>query len=680
MKAKSLIIICVLLVLMLVSIACALFPESLTPANQSLPSTSKQIDPTLVPASCDADQGTVLIVGDFEYSNDFVLETYYLEHAVALLDLTGFVKRDMEWELPVISQVLGYMEVDRKNNRGTFRLQLPARPAGIMNDVDNDSQSESGVQIFAVGYSPNLYGDPFSAGDDRSIGWPSYLASVITDRENKDEITGGKLIVWAADDQQEFPASFGKDGLLFTSDDPVAPLPAGYSVVDLDQTPFNIIRDEQVSLKLYEPADVAVKDFSNLSYSLAFERMFSIVRKEYAFNGIREKQPDWDALYSQVAPKVLEAEKRNDRRLLFLALREFTDAFKDGHVGLNGGDVGRRVFFEEAGNGYGMSLRELDNGQVVVVYIQPQGPADLAGIRVGAEVTSFNGQPIQEAIASVKPLFGPYSTDWAYRYDQVLFLTRAPNGAQAEVTFTNPGQTKPTTVTLKSVQELDSLFAADIFSDDTPLLPVTFEYLPSGVGYIRLNSNYDDLNLVIRLFERALKTFSEDEAPGIIIDVRQNSGGANLGLAGFLYDKDIIMGQLEYYSEKTGKFEPEGPREKIRPNSNQYRFKKSVLLVGPACFSACELEAYGFSQVPGMIIMGMYPTGGVEAEVARGKFELPAGMSITVPTGRYTLPDGSIFIEGVGVQPTQRIPITYENVLSDQDAVLLAAEQAILKP
>ena len=123
--------------------------------------------------------------------------------------------------------------------------------------------------------------------------------------------------------------------------------------------------------------------------------------------------------------------------------------------------------------------------------------------------------------------------------------------------------------------------------------------------------------------------------PGIIIDMRQNSGGAPLGLAGFLTDQTIQMGQLEYYSEKTGKFEPEGPRDVFEPNQEQYHFDKMAVLVAMGCASACELETYGFSQVPGMIVVGQTPTAGIEAEVARGQFLLPEGMSLQAPTGRF---------------------------------------------
>jgi hypothetical protein len=77
-----------------------------------------------------------------------------------------------------------------------------------------------------------------------------------------------------------------------------------------------------------------------------------------------------------------------------------------------------------------------------------------------------------------------------------------------------------------------------------------------------------------------------------------------------------------------------------------------------------------------MKVVGMTPSAGTEGEVARGEFKMPEGMSMQFPTGRFTLPDGSIFLEGTGVQPTVKVPITAETVLSP-DAVLKAAEDAL---
>lgn len=622
------------------------------------------------------------ITGTYEVTNDFVLATYYVENAVALIDMHGFVIRDLEWELPVDSQILGFMTFDAETLSGTFELDLPSQPEGEFNDVDNDGVEETGVQIFAVGYSPNVYGGPFSEGDDRSRGWPSYLASVKTDTENKDEVIGGKLVVWSPDANQQFPAGFGADGLLFTADDPVVAIPAGYSILDLDSDPFVITQEANPQLTLYEPQDIAVKDYSAMSYTEAFDTMFEVIRNEYAFAGIEGKSPDWDTLYTDLKPRVEKAEKDKDANAFYFALRDFTWAFKDGHVSMDGGDYADQDFGTVVSGGYGFAIRELDDGRALVIYTLEGGPAQTAGIQPGVEVTEFNGQPIAEAIAQAQS-YSNQSSDFAIRYQQARYLLRAQPGTEATVKFINLDGI-PEEVTLTAVEERQSFSRTSLYFgvDTNSLLPVDSEIIPAGndsVGYIRINSNYDDLNLVIRLFERALKQF-EGNVAGIVIDMRYNSGGAPLGLAGFLTDQEILMGQLEYFSEKSGKFEPEGLREKVFPNQNQYRFDKMVLLVGPACFSACEIESYGFSQVPGMIVVGQFPTAGVEAETARGSFNLPEGFSVTVPTGRFTLPEGGIFLEGQGVQPTLDVPVDATTALSTDDVVLQAGIDVVLQP
>ncbi len=620
------------------------------------------------------------IVGTFQYTND-IITVYYVEQAVALVDMYGFVQRDQEWEIPLASQTLGFLSLDPESKTGQYTLQLPARPNGQMVDVDNNGKQDRGVQIFAVAYWPNLSGGPYSEGDDRSFGWPTYLASVVTDSENQDEVVGGNLVVWAPDGNQKFPAGFGADKKLFTADDPVAPLPAGYSVVNLDREPFAVTQTPRPSLTLFEPKEAAIKDFSKDSYTAAFEKVFALVRKNYAFNGVPGKEPDWEKVYQQIQPRVAEAERKRDANAFYLAVRDFTWAFRDGHVGLDGGEFAQKDFTEATAGGYGLAIRELDDGRVVVIYVLDNGPAAQAGIKVGAEVTEFNGRAIHEAIAAVRP-YALQSSDFAIRYQQTRYLLRARPGTQASVTFINPGE-PPRTATLKAVAERQSFGRTSLYYgvDTDPLLPIEYRILEEGrarIGYIAIHSNYDDLNLVIRLFQRALEQFRARQVAGLIIDLRYNSGGAPLGLAGFFYDKEITLGQLEYYSDLSRRFEPEGKPDRILPNVEQYRFDKIAVLVGPACFSACELEAYGFSQVPGMLVVGQYPTAGVEAEVSRGQFLLPEGMSLQVPFGRFVNPDGSLFLEGQGVQPNLKVPVDMGTVLSNEDEVLKAALQAIL--
>lgn len=165
---------------------------------------------------------------------------------------------------------------------------------------------------------------------------------------------------------------------------------------------------------------------------------------------------------------------------------------------------------------------------------------------------------------------------------------------------------------------------------------------------------------------------------GLIIDLRNNSGGVPLGLAGFLTNKEIPLGQTEYYNEKEGKFTSPDEADKVIANKNQYRFDKIAVLVGLNCASACELEAYSMGQLPGAAVVGQYPSSGIEAEVSKGQVKMPEGISLQFPTGRIVNPDGSLFLEGVGVQPTIKVPLTAQTVLSEQDVILQAAIDHIL--
>jgi C-terminal processing protease CtpA/Prc len=313
----------------------------------------------------------------------------------------------------------------------------------------------------------------------------------------------------------------------------------------------------------------------------------------------------------------------------------------------------------------------------VVVFVLPNGPAANAGMRVGATLDSFGGQPTAEAVEAVRPA-ETFSTEHARRYAQANYLTRAPQGASTEVTFTNPGAA-PTTATLTAVREFESFFATSLFGGEESLLPVEFRLLDSGVGYIKISSNYDDLNLLVRLYQRALRTFQERQVPGVVIDLRQNSGGQPLGLASYLTDQEIVVGRSEAYSDATGQFEQRGDDRNIEPAEQPFSFERVAVLVGPACASACEFEAFAYSQLPNVTVVGHFPTAGIYADVARGQYRLPEGMSAQFSASRTVAPDGSLVIEGQGVPPDVRVPVTAEGLLDDgADEELEAAERAAL--
>ena len=426
-------------------------------------------------------------------------------------------------------------------------------------------------------------------------------------------------------------------------------------------------------------AGLTSADFSSLSYTEAFDRVFAIAETQYAFNGVEGKQPDWDALKSAIRPRIIQAESNHDAQAYFLALRDFTLAFRDGNVNLGGGDIQVGLFQAETEGGYGLALRELGDGRVIVTSLTPGGPAESAGIQVGAQVTSFNGRPISEAIEATRIWGAPPSLESTMRYQQLRYLTRARRNTSAVIVYVNPGGSAAT-ATLVAIAERESFAATSYFLHYDPNAPpVESRLLASGAGYVKFSSTSDNPELISSLFEAALRDFSQTGAPGLVIDLRVVANLAAgltgpVGLAGYLSDAPIPLGQLQFFDAKTGKFEDEGSPSFFAPRASHFSFGKIILLVGPGCSGLCELEAYALAQLPGATVIGQYPSAGTYADATRGQFLLPEGFKLQIPTGRFVLPDGSLLIEGQGIPLTIRVLVDEATVLSATDAVLEAAE------
>ena len=160
--------------------------------------------------------------------------------------------------------------------------------------------------------------------------------------------------------------------------------------------------------------------------------------------------------------RIQQAEEAQDAQAYFLALRDFTLAFRDGHVNLGGGELQVSLFQAAIEGGYGFAIRELDDGRALVTYVTAGGPAAEAGIQVGAQVIEFDNQPIQAAIEAVSIWGAPPSTESLMRHQKSRYLLRAPLDTQASVTYANPGG-EARTVTLRTVKENDSFAVSSVF-------------------------------------------------------------------------------------------------------------------------------------------------------------------------------------------------------------------------
>jgi hypothetical protein len=152
-------------------------------------------------------------------------------------------------------------------------------------------------------------------------------------------------------------------------------------------------------------------------------------------------------------------------------------------------------------------------------------------------------------------------------------------------------------------------------------------------------------------------------------------------MAAYFFDEELSTGNSGFYDDSTGEFYTDpGDERFLFPPREELRYDGPVaVIVGPSCASACEFFSYAMTLEDRSIIVGHYPSAGLGGSVE--DFLMPEMNSVRFTIGRAVDPQGEIHIEGTGVVPTIRVPLTEENVLASardgSDPVLDAALDAL---
>lgn len=638
-----------------------------------------QDDEAPPPADITNDEGgPVRITGSFPVSSQNLIDSLF-EPVIILEDQAGFVDRNVDYVFPIESQVMGQLTSPFEVGEVSYSMSLPIEPQGAFRDVDHDDAEETGVQIFQIAFWDDLYGDIFIDEYD-GTGWSgSYSTAVISiNPELYKEYIGGNIIVWAPDDKQGFPSGFGEDGLLFTEDDPIVTLPAGYTVVNMDTETFSFDRSREIELNLIEPEGFVPNDFSDMNYTDAFNALVDVAVNEYAFTEL--KNVDWEALRAEFLPRFEEADANEDNAAYLFALRDFAWSIPDGHVAVYGPQTPLdRDFQEHVAGGLGMSVLETSDGRFLVAHMLEDGPAQQAGIELLAEITEVNGMSIEQSLEDVVPYSSPFSSAEAERYQQLRYLFTSPVGTDYEITFLNPDATEPETVSLTSIEESDSFGYTSVNRGrDFNAPQISYRFLDNNVGYISVTGFSDDGPLLIETWEEFLGQVRDVSSPAVIVDLRYNGGGftsfANR-MASYFFTEETPMYYSEAYNPESGEFfaDLNLVDELLPPYDESLIYDgQVVVLVGPACASACELFAYALAFDGRSTVVGQYNT----TSIAGGwpLLYMPDDIIFALPTDRKVDFDGNDVVEGIGVPPQIRVPVNEETITdSETDFVLNAA-------
>jgi len=198
-----------------------------------------------------------------------------------------------------------------------------------------------------------------------------------------------------------------------------------------------------------------------------------------------------------------------------------------------------------------------------------------------------------------------------------------------------------------------------------------------GIGYILIDSWSRSRAEALEQAYAAIWEFAE--APGLIIDVRSNGGGAEplaRKFAGCFIGEPKIYAQHVYRAvDEPGGFTKPNNRV-LKPNKRRPRYRGRIaVLMGPANMSSCEAFLLMMKQVPGCKLVGgtSYGSSGNPKPTDLGN-----GVTVFLSSWKAMRPDGVCF-EGEGITPD--IPVeTTQTELLGRDPVLEAALKLLREP
>ncbi|RUS48910.1 S41 family peptidase [Cohnella sp. AR92] len=438
-----------------------------------------------------------------------------------------------------------------------------------------------------------------------------------------------------------------------------------------------------------------VSDYSGMGYSKAFVAMNDRLSREYPFG--EWKQIDWNELRSKYEPLFEQAERAHNHDLYYLTLREYLFSLRDGHVKIVNDKVydGNTVFKREVGGGFGLSTVQLDNGKVLVSLVLENSPAAKSGIKLGAEIVTWDGETGEEAYDRTTWSETGMATNEGMRLNQGRFMVRAPIGKEVQVEFRNWGESEPIRTKLTAYDDgFETLkrTRSKLAQSDLDVSPVEGQMLGNGYGYVRIKHFLPVSEGVSpkRSLADLLEGFQDRQAKGLIIDLRNNPGGDDqlaADLAGFFVKERKHYENVSYYNRYTGKFERNRNEVvKVKP-AKPYFGGRVAILINSRTGSSGEGMPLVLKGEPNVQIVGFTSTAGSFGIMSSPiEIKMPEGYVIQFPDGRSLDRNGTVQGDADrsgagGVLPDIRIPLNEatfkQSVMEGQDVELKYAIEAM---
>ncbi|MBE6028545.1 MAG: S41 family peptidase [Clostridiales bacterium] len=255
-------------------------------------------------------------------------------------------------------------------------------------------------------------------------------------------------------------------------------------------------------------------------------------------------------------------------------------------------------------SGVGITFSENESGNFEVISINPGSPAEKAGVEPGDLILKVDDKAYTDSDIMASAIRGKKGTD--------VKLTMSHKGKEKEITMTR---------------------------DEIIMQSVTSEMLDDSIGYIKIDSFIDNTG---EDFSDALDKIEEDNAKGLILDLRNNGGGLvdeSVEIADEFLDEGVVC----YVEDKNGNtetYDAVDGRTKI----------PTVVLINEGTASASEILA-GALKDNGFEILGTKSFG---KGIIQTTFEMDDGTALKLTIMQYLSPNKNV-IHQKGINPTVKV-------------------------
>lgn len=384
---------------------------------------------------------------------------------------------------------------------------------------------------------------------------------------------------------------------------------------------------------------------------------------------------DWDAVRDEMRPQVADAGTMHEARSVMTGMLK---QIEQTHLSIipasvyaeidvpakaetveNLADVVTNV---EVPRGVtGLTVRVV-NERLLVTDVEPNSPAEEAGVMRGWEITAIDGDRIAPIIRDVTNSLGESTMRQIILSRTFSDRMDGPINAQIDVRFRDADMKRKTLSLGRALPE-----GEDIVFGNLPVGPVWLKHRAIGddIGYIAFNVFMDPVNLMTN-FAEAVESYRDRS--GIVLDLRGNRGGIAamaMGLAGwFVSEPDAYLGTMYMRSAEL--------KMVVNPRLESYKGPVAILVDG--CSASCaEIFAGGLRDLGRARIFGS-PTAGAALPAAVER--LPNGDGFMYPVANYISRNGDRF-EGIGVLPDVDVGYSRDTLLAGRDGALEAASEWI---